>query len=128
MTNEQIIFAETQRLAAEGVLRFTGRTLHVVLDDGTPADFPEVEEVHTFAEWKARGYAVKRGEHARAAFPVWCFSRRTGNGADGGTDTETDSTTDGDTDGGTAPAGGRYYMRRAFWFTRDQVQELQPAT
>lgn len=28
-------------------------------------------EMHTFQGWKARGYKVKKGEHAAASFSIW---------------------------------------------------------
>lgn len=122
MTNQQIIFEETQRLAAAGVLKYTGRTVEIEVMEGVTVAAPEVEEVHTFAGWKAAGYMVRRGEHARAAFPVWTYKAR--RSADRDDDGDGDAAADGDADGENPTTRGRCYMRKAFWFTREQVEKI----
>ena len=118
MTNYAIIEAEKQRLAAEGVLHYTGRIFKAETATGELVEVAEVEDIHTFAAWKKLGFSVKRGEHARAVFPVWKYTE----GRRGQSDADGDG--DGNADGENTTAGGRCYMRRAFWFTRDQVEPM----
>lgn len=33
------------------------------------------EDVHTFAEWKRNGYAVRRGEHAAFKTKIWLMTK-----------------------------------------------------
>jgi hypothetical protein len=54
------------------------------------------------------GYQVKKGEHAKATFPVWKWK--------GQKNEET-----GEEEGGTC------YQRKAFWFTFDQVERAVSA-
>lgn len=56
MTNLEIIEAAKYGLYEEGKL---------TLIDGF------IEDIHTYARWKALGYAVRSGEHAVAKFKVW---------------------------------------------------------
>lgn len=114
MTNNQIILNESVRLMQEGVLKIAGY-MDGENENGEPVRIALPEEIHTFNGWKSLGFIVKKGEHARAAFPVWKY--KSGRRAD------SDGDGDGETDGETV-TGGRCYLRKAFWFTRDQVQEI----
>lgn len=71
MTNEQIIFSESIRLAEEGIIKGTGRMLTMKLEDGTEKQVEEPEAIHTFAAWKQLGRQVKKGEHAKAQINIW---------------------------------------------------------
>ena len=105
ITNQQIILTESLRLMAEGVLKPTGRVFIRELDDGTKQELPEPEPIHTYNGWKELGYQVKKGEHAKAQFPIWKWK--------GQKDEETGE-----------EAGGKCYQRKAFWFTFDQVEKV----
>lgn len=56
MTNTEIIFKNRELLAEMEVLKVI---------DGIP------EEILSCKEWNRRGFAVKKGEHAIAKFPIW---------------------------------------------------------
>ena len=71
MTNAQIIFNESIELMNQGIIKGTGRTFTVEMEDGTKKTIEEPEELHTFAAWKERGRQVKKGEHAKAKFYIW---------------------------------------------------------
>ena len=118
MTNADIIFTNSQKLAEQGKILYTGRTLRTVLPDGTTAEIRETEAIHTFQEWKKTGYTVKKGQHAVAKFAIWMYtdkpSRQTMQQREqAGLETE-------------AP-DPHYYMKESAFFSASQVQptELQ---
>lgn len=116
MTNADIIFSESQKLAENGAIAYTGRTIPVVLADGTESEIKETEPIHTFAEWKKAGFIVKKGQHAVAKFPIWMYtdrpSRRTQEARqEAGRDTE-------------AP-DPHYYMKVSAFFSESQVQPIE---
>ena len=65
MTNTQIIF---EALKLKG---FSEDQLLTIMN-AYNGDLP----FHTFAEWKARGYSVKKGEKAFLAVPLWKFTNK----------------------------------------------------
>ena len=65
MTNTNIIY---QALQARG---FSEDQLNQIIA-AYNGDLP----FHTFAEWKARGYSVKKGEKAFLAVPLWKFTNK----------------------------------------------------
>lgn len=68
MTNEMIIFKESQKLMNDGILQGSGVFATVEFEDGArQVEMPE--EIHTFQAWKSLGYSVKKGEKAIAKFP-----------------------------------------------------------
>ena len=105
ITNAQIILQASLALLAEGVLKPTGRVFVQEMPDGTKAEMPEPEPIHTYNGWKKLGYQVKKGQHAKATFPIWQWK--------GQKDEETGE-----------EAGGKCYQRKAFWFTFDQVERI----
>lgn len=76
MTNARIIFNESVRLMEEGTLKGTGEFINVEFDDGTTATVEMPVEIHTFNGWKERGYSVKKGEKAKAKFPIWKYTEK----------------------------------------------------
>ena len=103
--NSEIILQESLELLKQGVLKPTGRVFVQELPDGSKVELPEPEPIHTYNGWKDLGYQVKKGEHAKATFPVWKWK--------GQKNEET-----GEEEGGTC------YQRKAFWFTFDQVEKV----
>lgn len=73
MANKEIIFKEEQRLAEQGKIKYTGRSVILQGMDGEPIEFKETEQIHTFAAWKEIGYVVKKGQKAIAKFPIWKY-------------------------------------------------------
>ncbi|CAB4144428.1 hypothetical protein UFOVP453_37 [uncultured Caudovirales phage] len=65
------------------------------------------ETAHTFATWKMNGRAVRKGEKATFAVPIWNHS------------TYTDANGNEKT---------RYYLKTAHFFTLSQTDEIQPDT
>lgn len=112
MTNAQIIFNEQQVLAEQGVLQYTGREAVIELEDGTKAVIKEVEEIHTFAKWKALGRQVKKGEHAKAAFMIWKQGKASKKAQE-----------EAEKNGEEAPQG-KMFMKKAFFFTFDQTEPV----
>ena len=105
ITNGEIILRESLELLKQGILKPTGRVFIQELPDGTKVELPEPEPIHTYNGWKDRGYQVKRGEHAKASFPIWKYT--------GKKDEET---------GEDIP--GKCFQKKSFWFTFDQVEEI----
>lgn len=71
MTNEQIIFNAAVELMNAGAIKSTGRTIECVNGAGETISIDEPEAIHTFQDWKARGYCVRKGEHAIARLLIW---------------------------------------------------------
>jgi hypothetical protein len=105
MTNAQIIFLESCRLLEAGVIGSTGKVLSVENPDGTKTEMMEPEAIHTFAAWKARGFSVKKGEHAVAKFAIWKHATKTVEDDDGN-EKET----------------SRMFLKTAAFFTASQVE------
>lgn len=114
MDNATIIMRESFRLMEAGLLSGSGRFATIDGPDG-PETIELPEAIHTFAAWKARGYIVRKGEHAVAAFPVWKYRERRRQADD----------VDGETDG-EQETGGRCYMCKAFFFRASQVEKITP--
>lgn len=71
MTNEQIIFNERMELMKNGTIGKSGRKIIVADADGNEKEIEEPEQMHTYSEWKKRGYTVKHGEKAISKFLIW---------------------------------------------------------
>lgn len=76
MTNQEIILRESIRLMNDGVIAGSGRYVTMTDNSGAEMTIELPEAIHTFSAWKKAGFAVKRGEHAIACFPVWKYTQR----------------------------------------------------
>lgn len=112
MTNGEIILRESLELMKQGVLKSTGRVFVQELPDGSKVELPEPEPIHTYNGWKELGYQVKKGEHAKAQFPIWKYSGKKGEEAKN------------EEANGEEESGGKCWMRKAFWFTFEQVEKV----
>lgn len=112
MTNSEIILRESLELMKNGILKATGRVFVQELPDGQRVELPEPEPIHTYNGWKDLGYQVKKGEHAKATFPIWKYSGKKGEEAKS------------EEVNGEEESGGKCWMRKAFWFTFDQVEKV----
>lgn len=106
MTNEQIIFNERCELMKSGIIGGTGRIIEFETDNGEKIQLEEPEEIHTFAAWKAKGFSVKKGEHAKASFTIWKCTTKKAEKKD-----------DEDTK--------RMFLKKAHFFTAAQVEPLK---
>lgn len=104
MTNAQIIFNESQRLAKDGVLQYTGREMTCTDADGNQQVIKETEPIHTYNAWKELGYQVRKGEKAVAQFTIWKYRAGKYNEEQ---ETEED---------------GKMFMKKASFFTMRQVE------
>lgn len=104
-TNTEIILRNSLELMKAGVLKPSGRMFIRELEDGTQIEIPEPEAIHTYNGWKDRGYQVRKGEHAKASFPIWKYT--------GKKDEETGEEQD-----------GHCFLKKSFWFTADQVDKV----
>ncbi len=71
MTNEQIIFSNRLQLMNSGVIGTTGRNIVIEDSEGRKTITKEPEEIHTYMEWKRRGYTVRHGEKCISRFNIW---------------------------------------------------------
>lgn len=121
MTNYQIILNESIELMNKGIIGTTGRKITVehekVNEDGEKEVVKEIidepEEIHTFADWKARGYYVQKGQKAKAKFMIWNFTSKASKKvieARKAAGKEDESAPD-----------PHYYMKEAYFFTKDQT-------
>lgn len=68
--------------------------------------------LHTFAEWKALGYSVKKGEKAKMTCKIWKYNEKA------------TAKQDADTDENEPEENGEhYYLTKAFFFTNEQVEK-----
>lgn len=104
MTNADIIFEQSQKLAKEGIIDYTGKVFVFEDADGNQIQVKETEPIHTFAAWKELGYKVKKGEKAVAQFTIWKYRSRT---------VEVD---------GDEVEDGKMFMKRASFFRSCQVE------
>lgn len=104
MTNAQIIFNESQRLAAEGIIKYTGRVFKMQDMAGNEVIVKETEEIHTYNAWKEMGYQVQKGQKAVASFVIWKYKSKIVEESG-----EEDAT---------------MFMKRASFFTAAQVEKI----
>ena len=71
MTNEQIIFSNRLELMKSGIIGTTGRNIVIEDSKGRKTLTKEPEEIHTYMEWKRRGYIVRHGEKCISRFTIW---------------------------------------------------------
>jgi len=112
MNNATIIFNESLKLMKAGTIGTTGRTITVeVIENGQPVKkaIQEPEPIHTFQDWKNRGYIVKKGEKAIAAFTIWNFHSHK---------------KDDEEEEKSLMKNGYYYMKKAAFFKYSQVKPL----
>ena len=94
MTNEQIIFNAQIELLNEGKIG--------VDSNGN------LEEIHTFQRWKAKGYRVRKGAKAIIALQIWKVAAKKKQGT---------NSSDDDTDDDEI----KYFLKKAFFFSASQV-------
>ena len=107
MTNQMIIDNARFALMEKGLLKGSGRIVSVTDAAGNVRDIEEPEEIHTFEGWKARGFAVNRGEHSDIALWIWKYPKAKKDPEDG--DAIIDS---------------RPFMTKGYFFRPDQVHAL----
>lgn len=108
MTNEVIIFEQSQRLLRAGILKGTGEFVTATVQDAD-GNIKEIEmempePIHTYQMWKTLGFQVKKGQKAIASFVIWKHTVRH--------DTETDEDEE------------HMFMKKAAFFTRAQVEAI----
>lgn len=110
MTNADIIFAEGQRLAKEGLIQYTGREFKAVDAEGKEFIVRETEPIHTFAHWKELGFSVKKGQHAITKIVIWKYK------------------VPNQDEDGVLPidnSGGDMFMKTAHFFSLSQVERKE---
>lgn len=119
MTNAQIILDESIRLMQAGIIGTTGRKLNMTYINGEGEEVTELmdepEEIHTFADWKARGYFVNKGEKAKARFAIWNYTSKPSKKIREAAEAE----------GKEAAEDPHYYMKEAYFFTISQTSAAQ---
>ena len=111
MANAQIIFMESQKLAEEGKIAYTGRTFEALNMAGEKVTIRETEDIHTYQVWKDMGYQVQKGQKAVTKITIWKHS-----GKKMATMTDTDGNEVQYVD------KGRMFMKTASFFSRSQVE------
>lgn len=106
MTNEQIIFNERLDLMEKGTIGTTGKMIVVEDAEGNRHQLREPEQIHTFMEWKRRGYQVKHGEHAVTKLNIWKHTVK-----------KAEKEEDADKE--------KMFMKLAFFFTASQVEPIE---
>jgi hypothetical protein len=106
MTNEQIIWANRLDLMEKGIIGKTGRLIPVEDTDGKKSFIAEPEQIHTYMEWKRRGYKVRHGEKAVSKFTIWKHAPKK-DGEEGEEQSE------------------KMFMKQAFFFKASQVEPIE---
>lgn len=101
MTNSQIIVTEA---LSSGL--FTEEEVQKYAEKGM--EIP----LHSFAKWKALGFRVKKGEHARIVTRLWKFK-------DKSKESDESDTANMDVDG---EGNDSYYKAKTYLFTLEQVE------
>ena len=116
MTNTMIILNESINLMKSGVIGSdgTGRKMSVTYEENGEEiteiiDIPE--EIHTFADWKARGYFVNKGEKAIAKFPIWNYTSKPSKAARKAAEERGEEVSE----------DPHYYMKEACFFKKSQT-------
>lgn len=109
MTNKQIVAIESQRLAEEGILKYTGKTYKAINAAGEEITVKEVQPIHTYAGWQEIGYQVKKGQKSKVKFPIWKY---TSGKKKGMTEEE-------------AQEKGYCFLKLSAWFTDEQVEPIE---
>lgn len=107
MTNAQIIFDASQKLAEQGIIKYTGREFKAIDATGKEIVMKETEPIHTYNAWKALGFQVQKGQKAVAQFSIWKYAAGKHNEE---TDTDEES---------------KMFMKRSSFFTRAQVEAIK---
>ena len=118
MTNTMIILANQIQLQEEGLLKFTGNTTVVYDAEGNEREIEEIQPIHTYNGWKARGYRVKKGEKAIAKFPIWKYTTKKKSVAD--SDAESEPVNEEE-----AQKKGFCFMKMSAFFTDEQVEKIE---
>lgn len=103
-----------------GIIKGTGEFVTVENDDGTTRDLEIPEEIHTFQGWKQRGYSVKKGEKAKAKFPVWKHTAKMLDTNTGNAETDKMNQQINDQGGQT-----NMFMKVSAFFTSAQVEPIK---
>lgn len=118
MTNGEIIISEAIELMNKGIIGTTGRKLTMVTKDDDGNEVKEIidepEAIHTFAEWKALGFMVKKGEKAIAKFAIWNYASKPSKKA----------VAEAEKNGEEVSFTAHYYMKDACFFSASQVKPL----
>lgn len=114
MTNADIIFAESQRLAKAGAIKYTGREFKAVDAAGKEIIVKETEPIHTYQIWKSLGYQVQKGEKAVAKITIWKHT---------GPKVETLPMADGSENHYVDK--GKMFMKTAAFFSQSQVAAVE---
>lgn len=103
MTNEMIIFNESQKLAKEGKISYTGRTFKAVVNN-QEVEIKETEPIHTYAIWQELGYQVQKGQKAITKITIWKHTSKHNE--------ETDEDV------------SKIFMKTAAFFSQSQVEKV----
>ena len=98
MTNERIILLKRIDLLRDGLIRSIG-TREFTDYRGRKFSYDIPEDIYTEGAWRKRGYRIRKGEQARARFPIWKYQ----------------------IDPDARPYGRTFYMTDMNFFTEDQV-------
>lgn len=122
MTNAQIIMSNRVFLMQEGIIKAagTGEMIEVETEEGMiTVEMPE--EIHTFDQWKKRGFIVQKGQHAVAKFQIW-MPKKAKKKAQKEEDQKQPECQD-DEEAKMAAKG--FYKKVASFFTADQVAPIK---
>ena len=106
---------QSQKLAEDGIINYTGRVFKAQTADGQTIDVKETEAIHTFMDWKKAGYMVKKGSKAVAKFTIWNFTDKASKAALEAAEKEGREVSD----------NPHYYMKEAAFFSASQVQPIE---
>lgn len=119
MNNQQIIMNESIELMNQGIIKGTGQFMKALVLDEEGSEKEIVceipEPIHTYASWKQQGRQVKKGEKAKAQFPVWKYKKNV---------YQEEATNDAGEKVMIDIDNSKMFLKLSFFFTIDQTEAI----
>lgn len=117
--NESIIARAAYAAAADGKIRLNHLDMMNIAVGNAPSN------IHTYNEWKTRGYIVKNGEHAAFMASIWKHVERRGELTAEEAEAINAVIVNADAQEGDEVRSGKFIKKVAYFFTAEQVEELE---
>ena len=116
--NESIISRAAYAAAGDGKISLERADLIAMILGSAPRN------IHTYNEWKSRGYIVKHGEHAAFTATIWKHTERRGELTAEQAEAINAVVANADAHEGDETVRNGFIRKNAFFFTAEQVEEL----
>lgn len=117
--NKSIIARAAYEAHKGGAIRLTKADLLAIACGNAP------QGIHTYNEWKTRGYIVKNGEHAAFSANIWKHVEKRGELTAEEAEAINALIVNADAQEGDEVRSGKFIKKVAHFFTLEQVEELE---